>query len=140
MKEINQHVVAKGIKALRSGKDKDGPFFAEKHQKLSKEDKFVEDFILTGLYLIKKLKIKNVIRFECDFMDRNNCPLRAVLQDGAIIPLDFDTYIDLNTPRQYAYLYEAQSLINQGVKPNPISKKIKERSPAYLEEWAKSKK
>ncbi len=130
---IKDETVANLVKILLSGKDEDGSLFTDEHLKLSKENKFVEDFILTGIFLIEKLNIKNVVRFECDFMDRNNCPLRAIQEDGTVIPLDFDKYIDAETPRQYAYLSEAQKLVSEGIKPNSICKKIKEKSPAYLQ-------
>lgn len=136
--ELNEKEIAKLITALKSGKDADGSFFTEEHMKMSMEDKFVEDFILTGLYFVEKFDIKNVIRFECDFMDRSNRPLRAILEDGSVVPFDFDTYINHTTPRQYAYLSEAQSLIPKGVKPNNICKKIMEKSPEYINIYKKN--
>ena len=44
------------------------------------------------------------------FLDRNNCLLRAVQRDCNIVTLDFDTYSEHITPRQYAYLCETLSL------------------------------
>lgn len=129
---IDEDKIVDLIRRLNSGEDEKGPFFTNEHLKLSKEDRFAEDFILVGIYLLKKLDIKNVIRFECDFSDRSNRPLRAIQTDGNIVPLDFDTYIDHTTPRQYAYLCEAQSLVSQNVNPNRICEKIKNKSPSYL--------
>ena len=81
-------------------------FHTKEYNALSLNDKIVENLLNVGYFIVNKRKIKNVIGFECDFVNENDYPLRAILADGSIINLDLDYDIS------YAD-YEMQERVNE---------------------------
>lgn len=112
-------------------KQGDGGVHNDHHESLSDEDKIVENFIEVGKFIVKKLKLSNVIGFDCDLVNENDCPLRAILSDKSIVKLDFDKYVHHNDSDMTERLMEAEALISECDREYIQDKIIEESSKHY---------
>lgn len=133
-KWISDYQLFKMIKE-RIDRNEEKAIFDEKHLALSDEDKFVEDFLILGLYVVKQMNLTNIVRFECSFDNPDVQPLSAIDNKGNKTILDFYEYVGFNTPVQEAYLDEAEAIEGDGnVDPNRICEKINKISERFLKD------
>lgn len=109
--------------------------FSKEHKAMNNEDKFVDDFMVMALYVVKVMKLKDVVRFECDFDNPDAEPVFAVDKFGNKTELDFFKYIGFNTPAQEIYMNEALELQEKrGFNPYKIAEKINKQSEQFIKD------
>ena len=109
----------------------DGGVHNDHHESLSDEDKIVEDFIEVGKFIVKRLKLVDVIGFDCDLVNENDCPLRAILSDKSIVKLDFDKYVSHNDGDMTERLMESEAIIDYCDRQYIQDKIIEESAKFY---------
>lgn len=109
----------------------DGGVHNDHHESLSDEDKIVEDFIEVGIFIVKRLKLVDVIGFDCDLVNENDCPLRVILSDKTIVKLDFDKYVSHNDGDMIERLMESEAIISECDRKYIQDKIIEESAKFY---------
>ncbi len=112
-------------------KQGDGGVHNDHHESLSDEDKIVEDFIEVGKFIVKRLKLVDVIGFDCDLVNQNDCLLRAILSDKTIVKVDIDKLVHNNDSDMTERLMEAEALISECDRKYIQDKIIEESSKHY---------
>ena len=109
----------------------DGGVHNDHHESLSDEDKIVEDYLEVGKFVVKRMKLTNVIGFDCDLFSGGSDPLKAIMQDGSLIVLDFDRYVHHNDEDTTERLMEIEATIYDCDKEYIQDKVIEESRSFY---------
>ena len=89
----------------------DGGVHNDHHESLSDEDKIVEDYLEVGKFIVKRMILTNVVGFDCDLFSGTCDPLKAIMQDGSLIVLDFDRYVHHDDEDMTERLMEIEATI-----------------------------
>lgn len=115
--------------------EKNKGIFEESHCALNDEDKFVEDFLYVGCFIVKSSKLKNIIRLECQFKDFSWFILLAVDDKEHKTVLSFNDYIGRDTPFEKNYLDEAMAIAgDKRIDTKSVCEKIKTQSGQFLKD------
>ena len=72
----------------------DGGVHNDHHESLSDEDKIVEDYLEVGKFVVNRMKLTDVVGFECDLISECFDPLKAILKDDSTVELDYHKYVN----------------------------------------------
>ena len=108
-------------------KQGDGGVHNDHHESLSDEDKIVEDYLEVAKFIIKRMKLNNVVGLDCKLVDKRLYPLAALLSDGSTVELDHLAYVHHNDGDMTERLMEIEATISYCDKQY-IQDKIKEES------------
>ena len=89
----------------------DGGVHNDHHESLSDEDKIVEDYLEVAKFIIKRMKLNNVVGLDCKLVDERLYPLAALLSDGSTVELDHLAYVHHNDADMTERLMEIESII-----------------------------
>ena len=92
-------------------KQGDGGVHNDHHESLSDEDKIVEDYLEVAKFIIKRMKLNNVVGLNCELVDERLYPLEAILSDGSTVELDHLAYVHHNDADMSERLMEIESII-----------------------------
>ena len=109
----------------------DGGVHNDHHESLSDEDRIVEDYLEVGKFIVKRMKLTNVVGFDCDLFTGGCDPLEAIMQDGSLIVLDFDMYVHHNDADMTERLMEIEATIYDCDKQYIQDKVIEESHNFY---------
>jgi len=109
----------------------DGGIHNDHHESLSDEDKIVEDYLEVGKFVVNRMKLTNVVGFKCDLSNDGFDPLKAIMQDGSIVELDFYKYVHHDDADMTERLMEAEALISECDREYIQDKIIEESSKHY---------
>ena len=109
----------------------DGGVHNDHHESLSDEDKIVEDYLEVGKFIVKRMKLTNVVGFDCGLFSGGCDPLKAIMQDGSLVVLDFDIYVHHDDEDMTERLMEIESTIYDCDKEYIQNKVIEESRSFY---------
>ena len=92
-------------------KQGDGGVHNDHHESLSDEDKIVEDYLEVAKFIIKRMKLNNVVGLNCEAVAERLYSLAAILSDGSTVELDHLTYIHHDDADMSERLMEIESII-----------------------------
>ena len=105
----------------------DGGVHNDHHESLSDEDKVVEDYIEVGKFVVNRMRLTDVVGFECDLLSECFDPLKAILEDGSTVELDYHKYVLHDDEDMSERLMEIDAILSECDKQY-IQDKIKEES------------
>ena len=108
-------------------KQGDGGVHNDHHESLSDEDKIVEDYLEVAKFIIKRMKLNNVVGLDCKLVDERLYPLAALLSDGSTVELDHLAYVHHNDGDMTEHLMEIEATIS-GCDKQYIQDKVIEES------------
>ena len=103
----------------------------DNHESLSDEDKIVEDYLEVSKFVIKRMKLTNVIGLDCDLLNGTYNPIKAIMSDGSIVELDFDLYVHHDDADMTERLMEIEATISDCDKQYIQDKVIEESRNFY---------
>ena len=109
----------------------DGGVHNDHHESLSDEDKIVEDYLEVGKFVVSRMKLTDVVGFECDLSSDSFDPLKAILKDGSIVGLDFYKYVHHDDADMSERLMEIDALLSECDKQYIQDKVIEESHNFY---------
>ncbi len=112
-------------------KQSDGGVHNDHHESLSDEDKIVEDYLEVGKFVANRMKLINVVGFRCDLSNDGFDPLKAIMQDGSLVELDFYKYVHHDDADMSERLMEIDALLSECDKQYIQDKVIEESHNFY---------
>ena len=92
-------------------KQGDGGVHNDQHESLSDDDKVVEDYLEVSKFIIKRMRLTNVVGVDCDLVSEKLYPLSAILEDGSTVELDHLAYVHHDDADMTERLMEIESII-----------------------------
>ena len=109
----------------------DGGVHNDHHESLSDEDKIVEDYLEVAKFVIKRMKLTNVIGLDCNLLIGTYNPINAIMSDGSLVELDFDLYVHHDDADMSERLMEIDALLSDCDKQYIQDKVIEESHNFY---------
>ena len=110
----------------------DGGVHNDHHESLSDEDKIVEDYLEVAKFIIKRMKLNNVVGLNCELVDERLYPLEAILSDGSTVELDFYKYVHHDDADMSERLMEIDALLSECDKQYIQDKVIEESRKIFF--------
>ena len=112
-------------------KQGNGGVHNDHHEFLSDEDKIVEDYLEVSKFVIKRMKLTNIIGLDCNLLNGTYNPIKAIMSDGSLVELDFDLYVHHNDADMTERLMEIEATISDCDKEYIQDKVIEESRNFY---------
>ena len=109
----------------------DGGVHNDHHESLSDEDKIVEDYLEVGKFVVNRMRLTDVVGFECDLISECFDPLKAILKDDSTVELDFYKYVHHDDADMSERLMEIDALLSECDKQYIQDKVIEESHNFY---------
>ena len=109
----------------------DGGVHNDRHESLSDEDKIVEDYLEVGKFVVNRMRLTNVVGFHCDLFNDSFDPLKAIMQDGSLVELDYHKYVHHDDADMSERLMEIDALLSECDKQYIQDKVIEESANFY---------
>ena len=109
----------------------DGGVHNDHHESLSDEDKIVEDYLEVGKFVVSRMKLTDVVGFECDLISECFDPLKAILKDDSTVELDYHKYVHHDDADMSERLMEIDALLSECDKQYIQDKVIEESRNFY---------
>ncbi len=107
-------------------KQGDGGVHNDHHESLSDEDKIVEDYLEVGKFVVNRMRLTDVVGLQCDLFNDGFDPLKAIMQDGSLVELDFYKYVHHDDSDMSERLMEIDALLSDCDKQYIQDKVIEE--------------